>query len=580
MRLLAFHLLTSFVFVLSVVAPVSAQLTTQTIVGDVDGLVAFVQDPVLANTFYLAQRTGKVLVLQNGTILETPLLDLTGQVRLEGEEGLLGLAFSPNVDTRWLFVNFTNTSGDAVIARFTREAGSPVAGSRLDLQWPSGDRFIDQPANNHKGGHLAFGPDGFLYIGLGDGGGGNDTFDNGQDANSLLGKMLRIDVNVDPADQKGYRVPASNPFVGLPTFGEIWAFGYRNPWRYSFDNPALGGTGALVVGDVGQSAREEVDYEPAGRGGRNYGWPIREGLIATPGVAPRPPLFTPLANPIFDYPREIGQAVTGGYVYRGAGLPASFRGRYFVADYVSGLVGSVGLAIDPQSGEAAVADAIDHTAELGGFGIVSFTEDLTGELYLVRSNGPVAVAKIVTNPAGLPSAPQGLTSQVNGSSVALSWSPPASGVPSQYQLEVGSAPGASNLLVTTVPGGTTSLGASGVADGVYFVRLRAVSGLVAGLPSNEIDVRVGCSSAPAAPSLSQAVNGGAVSLSWGAVENASGYVIEIGTSSGGTDISVPVSASTTAVSGAPPSGTYFVRLRAQNACGLGVPSNQVTVVVQ
>lgn len=477
MRRLVFLILTLTLLV-SLVTPASAQqLATQTIVSGVTGLIAFVQDPVVANTFYLVRRSGAILVLQNGSVLPTPFLDLTGAVAIGGEEqGLLGMAFHPEAGRNWVFVNFTNLEGDTVVARFAREPGNPlqaVLSSRLDLLWPTGERVIQQPAANHNGGHLAFGPDGFLYIGLGDGGGGNDTFNNAQNSNSLLGKMLRIDVTVDPTDAKGYRVPPTNPFVPFIPLGEIWDIGLRNPWRYSFDNAALGGTGALMIGDVGQGQREEVDYEPAGRGGRNYGWPVREGTIATPGVSAQPaPL--PLVNPLFDYPRSIGIAVTGGYVYRGSALPPAFRGRYFVGDWGTGLVASVGLAINPGTGEATVADGVDHTSELGGAAlgqVSSFAEDLSGELYVLRFDGPGAVYKIVANTAALPDAPEDFTSQVNGSSLLLSWAAPGP-APTQYRLEAGSTPGASDLLVTTA-GHLTSIGGSGVPNGQYFVRLQA-----------------------------------------------------------------------------------------------------------
>ena len=187
------------------------------------------------------------------------------------------------------------TAGDTVVARFRRSANPLIADpvSRFDLRWggAGSPRFIDQPFANHNGGHLAFGPDGFLYIGLGDGGSGNDPDHRAQNPAELLGKMLRIDVNVPEADPTGYRVPSGNPFVGVAgTRPEIWSFGLRNPWRYTFDDPARGGTGALLIGDVGQNRWEEIDYEPPARGGRNYGWRNREG--AHDNQTSRPPAFT------------------------------------------------------------------------------------------------------------------------------------------------------------------------------------------------------------------------------------------------------------------------------------------------
>jgi len=212
-----------------------------------------------------------------------------------------------------------------------------------------------------------------------------------------------------PADNpQGYAVPKSNPFAGragiLP---EIWAFGLRNPWRYNFDDPARGGTGALVIGDVGQNRFEEVDYEPANRGGRNYGWRNLEGLHDN--VTSRPPAYLPLVDPIHEYDHATGQSITGGFVYRGTGLPAAYRGRYFFADYVQGRVWSLALTVDG-SGEGHASDLVEHTAELTAsarFGLVSsFGVDATGELYIV-SYTLGRVFKIIGPPAA-PPVPSGL----------------------------------------------------------------------------------------------------------------------------------------------------------------------------
>ena len=184
---------------------------------------------------------------------------------------------------------------------------------------------------------------------------------------SLLGKMLRIDVGVPDDHPTGYQIPADNPFASgggpVAALPEIWSFGLRNPWRYSFDDPGLGGTGALVMGDVGQSRFEEIDYEPRGRGGRNYGWRNREG--AHDNVTSRPPAFLPLVDPIFEYGRSSGQSVTGGFVYRGRALGASYQGRYFFADFEAGRVWSIALAINPTTGEATASNLVEHTGELG-----------------------------------------------------------------------------------------------------------------------------------------------------------------------------------------------------------------------
>ena len=295
--------------------------------------------------------------------------------------------FTPEDRTR-LAPYFTNLDGHTVIARYTRDAqGRVVTTSRFDLVWPDGRAFIEQPFANHNGGHLAFGPYGYLYIGLGDGGSGGDPLNHAQNPNSLLGKMLRIDVGVDDADRRGYRVPGDNPFVDrepIAALTEIWAFGLRNPWRYSFDDWTRGGTGALVIADVGQSAREEVNWEPRGAGGRNYGWRVREGRNAFDTRLPA--AYQPLTDPIHDYPRSDGQSITGGLVYRGSALDGMFNGRYFFADYVAGRVYSIGVALDERQEATAVdllvlTDMLGGTAELGL--ISSFGVDAAGEMYIV-----------------------------------------------------------------------------------------------------------------------------------------------------------------------------------------------------
>ncbi len=355
--------------------------------------VAFVQDPGDRSVFFAVEQAGRIRVVRN-RVVEQDFLDLRGVVSAGGERGLLGLALAPDYEQSGrFFVNFTNTGGDTVIARF-RRSSSFVAdpASRFDLRWaPNASPVIPQPFSNHNGGHLAFGPDGYLYIGLGDGGSGNDPEHRAQDPSSLLGKFLRIDPNVPDAHPSGYVVPADNPFVrGVPVAArpEIWSFGLRNPWRFSFDAPALGGSGALVIGDVGQGSWEEINYEPRGRGGRNYGWRNREG--AHPNVQSLPPAFQPLVDPMHEYGRSVGQSVTGGYVYRGRSLGDSFRGRYFFADFGSGRVWSVALTVSPGTGEATASGLIDHTSDLGGTAatgnVSSFATDADGELYLVSYN--------------------------------------------------------------------------------------------------------------------------------------------------------------------------------------------------
>jgi glucose/arabinose dehydrogenase len=367
----------------------SAQLRSAIVASGLVNPVAFVADPVDPSIFYVVEQRGTIRRVRGGAVDPELALDVRPSVAAGGERGLLGLAFAPNAaESRRLFVNFTNTDGHTVVARFTRDAEGRIdPASRFDLLWPDGRRFIQQPFSNHNGGHLAFGPDGYLYIGLGDGGSGGDPMNHAQNPNSLLGKMLRVDVDVPDSDPRGYRVPDDNPFVAhasVNALPEIWAFGLRNPWRYSFDDWTRGGTAALVMGDVGQSSREEVNWEPRGAGGRNYGWRLREGR--TPFDTRQPAAFLPLVDPIHEYPRSEGQSITGGYVYRGAALDPMFNGRYFFADYVAGRVYSIGLALDEHQ-EARAVDILELTASLGGsqeLGLISsFGVDADGELYLV-----------------------------------------------------------------------------------------------------------------------------------------------------------------------------------------------------
>ncbi len=370
-------------------APAQAQLRSQVVATGLSNPVAFVMDPLDHSTFYVVEQRGTIRTLRDNTLSAALFLDIRSVISAGGERGLLGLAFPPDHATsRRFYVNFTNTGGHTVVARYTRTPqGTVDPESRFDLLWPDGRRFIEQPFSNHYGGLLAFGPDSYLYIGLGDGGSGGDPMNLAQNPNTLLGKMLRIDVGVPDSDARGYRVPEDNPFVDrqpIAALPEIWAFGLRNPWRYNFDDWTHGGTGALVIADVGQNAREEVNWEPIGQGGRNYGWRLREGRAAydTRTAA----AYQPLTEPIHDYPRSDGMSITGGFVYRGAALDPMFNGRYFFADYVAGRVFTIGLALDERQ-EARAVDLLELTAMLGGTGelglISSFGVDENAELYVV-----------------------------------------------------------------------------------------------------------------------------------------------------------------------------------------------------
>jgi glucose/arabinose dehydrogenase len=375
----------------------SAQLRSSVYVSGLTNPLGFVQDPSDSAIQYVVQQGGIIRVVQNGSLVTTPFLNISTQIASGGERGLLGLAFPPDYGTsRRFYVYFTNPAGNLVVSRMRRSSTNPLVsdGSRFDFLWPGGQRFISHPRTNHNGGNMAFGPDGYLYIGTGDGGAGNDPEHDAQNPATLRGKMLRLDVSVSDADAEGYNIPPTNPFLGQPGYlGEIWSFGLRNPWRWSFDDPTLGGTGALVIADVGQGAREEINYEPPGMGGRNYGWRLREGFI-DPGIMPvLPPAFTPLVDPIYDYDHTVGASITGGFVYRGSALGAQYRGRYFFADFVTQRVWSLALVFPAGSPVPAVSHLIDHTDELGGTAAIgnisSFGVDASGELYLASFNGSI-----------------------------------------------------------------------------------------------------------------------------------------------------------------------------------------------
>jgi glucose/arabinose dehydrogenase len=316
-------------------------------------------DPAL----YVAEQGGRVVALGADGAEPRLVLDLTGRTDAAGEQGLLGLAFAP--DGAALYVNYTDRSGDTTIEGFTMADERAVPRSRRLVL------AVDQPYANHNGGNLAFGPDGYLYVGLGDGGGAGDPLGNGQSLGTLLGKMLRI----DPASAGAapYTVPTDNPFVDDPgARPEIWAYGLRNPWRYSFDRV----TGDLWIGDVGQSDREEIDLQPAAStGGENYGWSIVEGTEPFQGDP-----TDALLPPVYDYGHEGGEcAVTGGYVYRGSAIPA-LAGTYLFADVCVGSIET--LRID---GDRAVPGSLG----LQVAGPASFGEDQRGELYVLSLEGGV-----------------------------------------------------------------------------------------------------------------------------------------------------------------------------------------------
>lgn len=272
---------------------------------------------------FVVDQGGHIWIVKDGKLQDQPFMDISNLVAKDANErGLLGLAFHPDYKSNGIFfVHYSDLNGDTTLARYHVSADNPDA---ADLNSGKTILHLKQPYANHNGGQLAFGPDGYLYMGLGDGGSQGDPNKNGQNPHVLLGKILRIDINGDP-----YTIPKDNPFAdGQNGAPEVWAMGLRNPWRFSFDRA----TGDLYIGDVGQNKWEEVDFQPAGSpGGLNYGWNIMEGNHAYSGAADPGNLVKPIA----EYDHGQGIAVTGGYVYRGTALP-ELQGIYFFADYGTG----------------------------------------------------------------------------------------------------------------------------------------------------------------------------------------------------------------------------------------------------
>ncbi|MEO1252432.1 MAG: PQQ-dependent sugar dehydrogenase [Pseudomonadota bacterium] len=339
---------------------------------------------------FVTERSGVIRLLdpETGVIDPNPFLDISADVGLSGEGGLLGFAPAPDyVTSGEFYVHITNTVGDTEIRRYERFTFAP------DSADPASADIIltvSQPAGNHNGGWIGFGADGFLYIALGDGGGSGDPFGNSQDINTLLGAVLRIDPSSDdfPTNAlRDYAIPPDNPFASAPGAPEIWAFGLRNPFRGSFDRD----TGDLYLGDVGQGDIEEVDLAEDGDGGLNFGWPLREGTEFEQGLDDAD--FTP---PVLEYdhgsgPRE-GNSITGGYVYRGA--IATIEGRYFFADFISANIWSVPVDEIFQDDTIGSEDFILETdvlaPDVGSLdNPVSFGEDNDGELYIIDIGGDI-----------------------------------------------------------------------------------------------------------------------------------------------------------------------------------------------
>ncbi len=349
----------------------SPPITLQEVVRNLHQPVALVHANDGSGRLFIVEQAGKIKVLKNGSVSKQLFLDIRDRVDAGGETGLLGLAFHPDFSkNRRFFLNYT-----AFKPRLKTFISEFSASDDFKTADPKSEKIlmeIPQPFSNHNGGQIAFGPDKKLYIGMGDGGAGNDPEGNGQNTSTLLGSLLRIDVDKKTKD-KAYGIPKDNPFRRQRKVApEIWAYGLRNPWRFSFDSK----TGDLYLGDVGQNRREEINLV---RRGRNYGWNVMEGKICTPG------LFLPCdpsryTAPLIDYPRSEGTTVIGGYVYRGSAIP-SLVGAYLYGDFGSGRIWML-----RHKGKKVTEQAL--LLETGRL-ISAFGEDEEGELYVVDYKGKI-----------------------------------------------------------------------------------------------------------------------------------------------------------------------------------------------
>jgi glucose/arabinose dehydrogenase len=348
-------------------------LATQIVAGGLEAPTDLQSAPGDRSRLFVVEQGGRIRVIRDGALLGDAFLDIRNRVSSGAERGLLGLAFHPRyAENGRFFVNYTNLAGDTRVAEYRRSANADAAD-------PASERVLiaeQQPFPNHNGGGLAFGNDGRLFIGLGDGGSAGDPLNNGQNQFTRLGKVLRIDVDAGTP----YALPADNPFASQPGLAkEVWAWGLRNPWRISVDRA----TGDLYIGDVGQDRREEIDVGLASRGGgENYGWRITEGTLChnptancgTAGLTP----------PATEYDHTLGCAVAGGYVYRGCRLPG-YQGTYFYGDFCTSMIRSFRLV------NGLAADQRDWSSSLSrGVGAISaFGIDADGELYIVDHDGRI-----------------------------------------------------------------------------------------------------------------------------------------------------------------------------------------------
>ncbi|MDQ4058148.1 MAG: PQQ-dependent sugar dehydrogenase [Actinomycetota bacterium] len=344
--------------------PASVDLGLEPVAGGLDSPLGVAHAGDGSGRLFIVEQTGTIRVMRDGEVLDEPFLDVSEAIVAGGEQGLLGLAFHPDFARNGrFFIDYTDVNGDTVVA----EVAVSEDPDRADEDSVRALLQVDQPYANHNGGQLAFGPDGFLYVAMGDGGSAGDPENNGQNTDVLLGKLLRLDV--DSGDP--YGIPDDNPFANGGGAPEIWAYGLRNPWRFSFDSQ----TGDLWIADVGQGEFEEVNRRPANAGGLNYGWDRMEGLECYAGEDCDP---AGKIVPISGYNHDSGCSVTGGYVYRGKDFP-ELRGGYFFGDYCSGLIWAIDAAT------RGFAEPVELMAS--GLSISSFGLDEAGELYLTDLAG-------------------------------------------------------------------------------------------------------------------------------------------------------------------------------------------------
>ncbi|PVW16517.1 PQQ-dependent sugar dehydrogenase [Marixanthomonas spongiae] len=397
---------------------------------------------------FVVEQNGVIKILNaDGTVNATPFLDISTQVSCCNERGLLGLAFHPDYATNgYFFVNYTNTNGNTQVSRFS------VSGSNANVADPNSELAIigyNQPNGNHNGGCLAFGPDGYLYIASGDGGGSGDTDNNAQNLLKLLGKILRIDID-NTSGGNNYAIPPGNPFIGNPdALDEIWAYGVRNPWKFSFDFTE----GTIWIADVGQNQIEEVNKQPATAAGLNYGWRCYEG--SDPFNTNNCPPQGDLVFPVAEYNHSVGSSVTGGYVYRGSEFP-NLQGIYVFADFISGFLATV--------------DENNNYVNYGDFGgnWSSFGEGVDKTLYAVNYSG--SIYKVIDTDLGV-------SENENAISVKL-YPNPANGEITVslskgniHSVEIFDTKGSLLVKKEGLNGSETKITTSSFKSGIYFIKI-------------------------------------------------------------------------------------------------------------